>query len=1706
MLLFSFFIVSLLSSGVQLSLIGEGSTSDYMYEVVTPRLEVHHRKTRGVSDNNAAQRGDIHMLMYNLNAFGETVRLHLHPNDGFIAASLEVEYHGSNGKRKYESGSGYELRRCFYSGLANSSGAIRSRPAVFSVCGGLSGFYTTDNGQFFVEPLQGKTNGSSTGWLDATNEAHIVYKRKPADSSSSSNTSDCGLQGHLSQDVEKISKTITRRRRSQSMENYVETLLVADEEMYRYHKRRTEHYLLVVSNVVSHLFQDPSLKNFVKVVVVRMVILEENPATLDITDSAHHSLYSFCRWQKDENYPLYHKLHHDIAVLFTRRDICRTSTRCDTLGLAELGTICDPARSCTINEDNGLSVALTAAHELGHILNMPHDGETSDCPITPSQYRLMAPTLSSHTNPWSWSQCSSKALTAFLDGGNGICLLNKPNVDLTQDMSKNLPGQLYNLDKQCEMAFGSGITSCKYIQDEVPCRRLWCSTSSPGCRTRHMPWAEGTPCGNNKWCIKGKCVAKERNTKPIDGQWGNWKSFSSCTRTCGGGVQYSERDCDYPEPANGGQYCVGQRRKYTSCNTQDCPRGSISFRQLQCESFNGQKHNFNNVPYNVKWSAKYNLRPSERCKLFCYTNTDSKYYRLAAKVVDGTPCSPDTFDMCVDGQCRPAGCDHKLGSHAKIDKCGKCNGNGQSCREVVGFLGRAHYGYNDVVTFPVGTTQIIVRQPPILARDDNYLALKQGGSFIFNGDYKINVGRYRYKSLGCEWYYNGSQTGVETLTSKGPLPVPITLLVLSVGVERTLQLSWTFNAPASLVETGYHWTQTDWTACSSDCQGTQKRTVVCRRNDNMNVVPDRLCDADSKPDESQRCNLYCSYEWTVRDTHCSATCGRGSKMKYASCFRRQAGTRALRVSSEHCQALPMPPSRNVTCQLISCVTLSPDQQGQWRGNPWSKCSASCGNGVQQRKVRCVNIKLWKLMADSDCAAIPKPVSRQVCNLGSCANHEYYWNEGQWSSCSKTCGVGVQQRSLRCLDHNGQTVSTSYCSTQGKPRTSRECVKQRCTRWQSRDWTKCSSSCGIGHQTRQVDCVDAADNVVNNKHCSLTFKPLERQNCRLHNCPSGRWQLSAWSACSATCNRGVRVRRVICADEQGNDLGKEGCNGSEKPLAETEVCIMGSCYEWKVSNWSTCSRSCGGGKVQRKVKCQSATGQIVPNAMCQHLSRPIATAVCNQLSCPKWHKGEWTKCSKKCGPGIKYRLVRCAGPFNQYVADSKCNLSKRPVHAKKCQLAHCTDWRIGEWSSCTKSCGMGAQTRSVKCYRKNKLLADSGCAQPAPVTSRSCMNQACPTYLWVVSGWKPCSVTCGKGTTSRTVECVDRATKKSVGSNFCESVSRPRNSDRCQLRTCPGHWDTKPWNQCSVTCGNGVQKRSVDCMSGDHVVSDSYCRSTSKPLGSQQCTNSPCDSVVWVYGSWTSCDKSCGGGIQKRHHYCSYNNNRHTRLSQQLCVQELGEPLRQRPCNVDSCFVELRPLPTSCNEVKTKEIGRSDGTYLISTRNGVLKIYCYEMNTQFPKEFITLLSKTSNYAEIFSKTLRNPNTCPTNLTSSIVNSHPYRGKGRTEFSRVRIDVHSMEIMTNDFTFATKSSPGERTVEYGSAGDCFSNLGTCPMGEFRVDLRSTGLYVDPKHSWQHQGRHSVVKTRAQFNHQVVTGKCGGHCGQCYSFGSRIRVKLV
>lgn len=42
----------------------------------------------------------------------------------------------------------------------------------------------------------------------------------------------------------------------------------------------------------------------------------------------------------------------------------------------------------------------------------------------------------------------------------------------------------------------------------------------------------------------------------------------------------------------------------------------------------------------------------DRCKLFCRVAGTMAYYQLKDRVVDGTPCGPDTYDICVQGLCR----------------------------------------------------------------------------------------------------------------------------------------------------------------------------------------------------------------------------------------------------------------------------------------------------------------------------------------------------------------------------------------------------------------------------------------------------------------------------------------------------------------------------------------------------------------------------------------------------------------------------------------------------------------------------------------------------------------------------------------------------------------------------------------------------------------------------------------------------------------------------------------------------------------------------------------------------------------------------------------------------------------------------------------------------------------------------------------------
>ncbi|XP_066916536.1 coadhesin-like [Clytia hemisphaerica] len=57
---------------------------------------------------------------------------------------------------------------------------------------------------------------------------------------------------------------------------------------------------------------------------------------------------------------------------------------------------------------------------------------------------------------------------------------------------------------------------------------------------------------------------------PTDGGWSTWQSWSSCTKSCGGGARERTRSCTNPRPSNGGQSCTGEKVEESSCNTDTC--------------------------------------------------------------------------------------------------------------------------------------------------------------------------------------------------------------------------------------------------------------------------------------------------------------------------------------------------------------------------------------------------------------------------------------------------------------------------------------------------------------------------------------------------------------------------------------------------------------------------------------------------------------------------------------------------------------------------------------------------------------------------------------------------------------------------------------------------------------------------------------------------------------------------------------------------------------------------------------------------------------------------------------------------------------------------------------------------------------------------------------------------------------------------------
>ena len=63
--------------------------------------------------------------------------------------------------------------------------------------------------------------------------------------------------------------------------------------------------------------------------------------------------------------------------------------------------------------------------------------------------------------------------------------------------------------------------------------------------------------------------------------WGNWTSYSSCSATCGDGMQYRERSLEGLDIENSRQWCAKQEIDIQTCNIQPCKPGTYFILNLR---------------------------------------------------------------------------------------------------------------------------------------------------------------------------------------------------------------------------------------------------------------------------------------------------------------------------------------------------------------------------------------------------------------------------------------------------------------------------------------------------------------------------------------------------------------------------------------------------------------------------------------------------------------------------------------------------------------------------------------------------------------------------------------------------------------------------------------------------------------------------------------------------------------------------------------------------------------------------------------------------------------------------------------------------------------------------------------------------------------------------------------------------------------------
>uniref|UniRef100_A0AAX7TGV9 ADAM metallopeptidase with thrombospondin type 1 motif 7 n=1 Tax=Astatotilapia calliptera TaxID=8154 RepID=A0AAX7TGV9_ASTCA len=1439
-----------------------------LYEVVHPtRLDakghflsnfLSHHARRLQRREASVEPAGLDRIFYQFWHGGHNLHFNLTLNPHLLAPGFMTErrFGGLKGARIKPAGSSH----CHFLGEVWDDAIVKGSAAI-STCDGLTGLFKLSDEEFFIQPLETSSDETSAP------QAHAIYKRHVSPPSWNYHQSFKDIERQRERWERRQQRRRRRiRQRSVSKEKWVETLVVADPKMVDYHgSKAVESYILAVMNIVAGLYRDASIGNAINIVVVRLILLEKDEDDLKITHHADNSLNSFCKWQKKLNMKGdEHPLHHDVAVLLTRKDICASvNTPCETLGLSHVAGMCQPHRSCSISEDTGLPLAFTVAHELGHNFGIQHDGSGNDCEPVGKRPFVMSPQLLYGTSLPRWSRCSRQYITRFLDRGWGWCLDDAPVKDRLS-LSTVLPGVLYSAVHQCRLQYGSGSLLCDDM-DNV-CSTLWCTVGTT-CHSKLDGAVDGTSCGEDKWCFGGQCVAVGYYPEIINGGWASWSPWSACSRTCGVGVQSAERECDNPVPRYRGKYCLGERQRYKICNTTPCLHHLPTFRDIQCSHFNSQ-------PYKgkfYKWEAVINtVNP---CELHCRPLNENFSEKMRDAVIDGTPCYEGNKkrDICINSICKNIGCDYVIDSTAVEDRCGVCNGNGSTCTTVrKTFEESEGLGYVDIGLIPEGAWDIHIEE---LGAAGNFLALRSDNpsKYFLNGGWTIQWNG-EYKAAGTVFTYE--RTGqLENLTSPGPTTELLWIQLLFQEANPGVRYEYTIsqnvseknNTPLSV----FYWKYGSWTECSVTCgTGVQRQIIHCVEK-TTGIVEEHFCDHLTRLDHNQTsCNKDpCPAIWWVGEWQkCSASCGSsGQTKRTVLCIQALSAEEQKALEPSNCEHIPKPES------LSSCNTHIPCP-ADWTTGSWSKVSVGQNLSGWSSKEVLNEINPIPEVKPPAKYSTTREQPRVHNDLNDIDNYvpvdDFYYDynfinfhedlsddfesNGNISvnahieiAATPTATSAVPKPTAYTLetenpqntkvnvtkDTSGSTLfSNAFTMDDVNTDQTNFDTLYATTENYSRDTDRDLSTTSLPASEKSIPPPVSSLLISGNQEASTSltgtaiipptqFSPADFPTHMMKPIPS-KPEFTKTTGTYPTSQ--APLFDVVNYDY--NEIAfppvvRSGINSDP-----------GSSYQVSTNSGATPQHSTTSAQDSESPTPAVAFLPTVPAVLTS-----VQTYVHTQnTAAAYWIAGNWSQCSTTCGLGAIWRTLTCSTG-----SQSDCDPAKRPAPAQRCYLRPCSTWKIGEWSKCSKNCEGGIKLREVQCFdlRDQRPLRPFHCRAMSsrPQTTMPCNLQPC--LEWYTSSWGQCSEVCGGGQQQRIVTCPEE--------DQCDRDHEPSTIQSCNSHPC-AQWLTGSWGQCSTSCGVGVQHRLIKCVDTraetDGEVDQAQCHHEPPPESTRKCNTQECESV------------------------------------------------------------------------------------------------------------------------------------------------------------------------------------------------------------------------------------------------------------------------